>query len=80
MNTGFMVAQFYILSYLLRKTGQSAPGPFKKSNHSCLSISATVDAFRGHGFSPMSSSYKSINYHIDLFSVSFSLSFNFTAY
>ena len=35
----------------MRKTGQSAPGPFKKSNHSSLFISATVDAFRGHGFS-----------------------------
>ena len=35
----------------IRKTGQSAPGPFKKSNHSSLLISATVDAFRGHGFS-----------------------------
>jgi len=36
---------------MLRKIGQSAPGPFKKSNHSSLFISATVDAFRGHGFS-----------------------------
>jgi hypothetical protein len=36
---------------LIKKTGQSAPGPFKKSNHSSLLISATVDAFRGHGFS-----------------------------
>ncbi|HSO56632.1 MAG TPA: hypothetical protein VLQ66_00215, partial [Paenisporosarcina sp.] len=35
----------------IRKTGQSAPSPFKKSNHSSLLISATVDAFRGHGFS-----------------------------
>ena len=35
----------------LRKTGQTAPGLFMKSNHSSLLISATVDAFRGHGFS-----------------------------
>ena len=35
----------------IRKTVQSTPGPFKKSNHSSLLISATVDAFRGHGFS-----------------------------
>ena len=39
------------LRSLHKKTGQSAPGPFKKSNHSGLLISATVDAFRGHGFS-----------------------------
>jgi len=37
--------------YGLRNTWQSAPGPFKKSNHSSLLISVTVDAFRGHGFS-----------------------------
>jgi len=36
---------------LIRKTWQSAPGPFKKSNHNSLLISATVVAFRGHGFS-----------------------------
>ena len=35
----------------VKKIGQSAPGPFKKSNHSSLWISATVHAFRGHGFS-----------------------------
>jgi len=34
-----------------RKTEKSAPDPFKKSNHSSLLISATVDAFRGHDFS-----------------------------
>ena len=36
---------------LIRKTVQSPPSPFKKRNHSRLLISATVDAFRGHGFS-----------------------------
>ena len=33
------------------KPGKVTPGPIKKSNHSSLLISATVGAFRGHGFS-----------------------------
>ena len=45
---------FCTITSRIRKTGQSAPGPFKKSNHSSLLISATVDAFRGHGFSLLS--------------------------
>jgi len=35
----------------IRKTGQSAPGPHRKSNHINPLISATVNAFRGYGFS-----------------------------
>ena len=31
----------YSSIFFIRKTGQSAPGPFKKSNHSSLLISAT---------------------------------------
>ncbi len=51
MNTGFLALYSHILSYLVRKTGQSTPGPLSKSNHRNPFIFATVDAFRGHGFS-----------------------------